>query len=99
VLAPTFSDFEVVVVNDRSPDTDALERVVAPYRPRITNLRQDNRGASAARNTGTRQARDQYVAFLDGGRPVELSVSRGAVTSIGERRYGGSGVFGCRALR
>lgn len=65
VLAQTFTDFEIIVVNDGSPDTEALERVLEPYQARVTYLRQDNRGPAAARNTGIRHARGQYVAFLD----------------------------------
>ena len=66
VFAQTFSDFEVIVVNDGSPDTDEMEKVIEPYRDRIVYLRQENRGAGAARNAGLRAARGRYVAFLDG---------------------------------
>jgi Glycosyl transferase family 2 len=66
VFAQTFSDFEVIVVNDGSPDTDEMEKVIEPYRDRIVYLRQENRGAGAARNAGLRSARGRYVAFLDG---------------------------------
>lgn len=65
VFAQTFEDFEVLVVNDGSPDTEELERALAPYRGRIVYLRQENRGVSAARNTGIRAARAPLVAFLD----------------------------------
>ena len=65
VFAQTFKEFEVIVVNDGSPDTEELERALAPYRERIVYLRQENRGVSAARNTGIRAARAPLVAFLD----------------------------------
>ncbi len=65
VFAQTFRDFEVVVVNDGSPDTEELERVLAPYRERIVYLRQENRGVSAARNAAIRAARAPLVAMLD----------------------------------
>jgi glycosyltransferase involved in cell wall biosynthesis len=65
VFAQTFEDFEVLVVNDGSPDTEDLERALAPYRGRVVYLRQKNRGVSAARNTGIRAARAPLVAFLD----------------------------------
>ncbi len=64
-FAQTFTDFEVIVVNDGSPDTVELERALAPYRARIVYLQQENRGPSAARNTGIRHARGRYVALLD----------------------------------
>ena len=66
VFAQTFEDFEVIVVNDGSPDTEELERALAPYAGRLVYLRQENRGPSAARNHGIRRARGRYVALLDG---------------------------------
>lgn len=65
VFAQTFTDYEVIVVNDGSPDTPELDRVLAPYRDRIHYLVQENRGLSAARNTGLAVARGEYVALLD----------------------------------
>ena len=65
VLAQTFKDYEIIVVNDGSPDSEELERVLEPYRDRIVYLRQENQGVSAARNTGIRVARGEYIAPLD----------------------------------
>ena len=65
VFRQTFSDFEVIVVNDGSPDASALEAAMAPYRNRITYFEQENRGPSAARNVAIRHARGEYVALLD----------------------------------
>lgn len=66
VLAQTFTDYEIVVVNDGSPDTAELERALEPYRGRIAYLKQENRGLSGARNTGIRAARAPLIALLDG---------------------------------
>lgn len=64
VLAQTFRDFELLIVNDGSSDSSAL--ICRSYNdPRIREIRQANRGLAGARNTGIRQARGRYLAFLD----------------------------------
>ena len=65
VFAQTFADYEVIVINDGSPDTEDLERALARFIDRVNYLKQENRGASAARNTGLRAAQGEFVAFLD----------------------------------
>ena len=65
VFAQTFTDYEVIVVNDGSPDTEQLEAVLAPYADRIRYVEQENRGLSGARNTAIRHARGEFVALLD----------------------------------
>lgn len=64
VLAQSCRDLEIIVVDDGSTDDPAA--VAAGFDdPRIRVLRQDNRGAAAARNRGIDEARGRYVAFLD----------------------------------
>lgn len=65
VFAQTFADFEVVLVNDGSPDTDRLEQELQHYLSRIRYLKQENRGPSAARNLGIGETKGSYIAFLD----------------------------------
>ncbi|HEV7645644.1 MAG TPA: glycosyltransferase family 2 protein [Pyrinomonadaceae bacterium] len=66
VLAQTFRDLEILVINDGSPDTEKLEQALAPYFGKIIYLKQPNSGAAAARNTGIRTAQGEILAFLDG---------------------------------
>lgn len=65
VFAQTFTDYEVIVVDDGSPDGEELERMLEPYRGCVRYVRQENRGAGAARNRGVREAQGEFIAFLD----------------------------------
>jgi GT2 family glycosyltransferase len=65
VFQQTLPDFEVLLVNDGSPDVDDLERAIAPYRDRIVYIEQQNRGPGAARNAAISRARGEFLAFLD----------------------------------
>jgi glycosyltransferase involved in cell wall biosynthesis len=65
VLSQTFSDFEIIVVNDGSPDTTELEKVLSPYHSGIVYIKQENKRAAGARNTAIAKARGEFLAFLD----------------------------------
>jgi cellulose synthase/poly-beta-1,6-N-acetylglucosamine synthase-like glycosyltransferase len=66
VLAQSFRSYEIIVINDGSPDTEELEKHLQAYTHLITYIRQPNQGAGAARNAGLRVAQGEFVAFLDG---------------------------------
>lgn len=63
VRRQTCTDFEVVVVDDGSTQDTAA--ALAGYGDGIRLIRQQNSGASAARNRGVREARGSLIAFLD----------------------------------
>lgn len=64
VLAQTFKDFEVVIVNDGSTD-NGFEIVSKFSDERIKLFQQENKGAAAARNLGIEKASGELIAFLD----------------------------------
>ncbi len=67
VVAQTFSDFEVLIINDGS--TDRTAEVVAEFIQRDSRfklLHKQNGGLSSARNFGIHQAKGEYIALLDG---------------------------------
>jgi len=64
VLSQTFTDFELIIVDDGATDR-SLEICRTFEDPRIRILRQVNRGLPGARNTGIRHARGEFVAIID----------------------------------
>jgi glycosyltransferase involved in cell wall biosynthesis len=63
VLAQSYSNFEIIVVDDGS--TDNTERTLRYFGEQIRYFKQQNQGVSSARNAGIRNSRGEYVAFLD----------------------------------
>lgn len=63
VLNQTFNDFELIIVDDGS--TDGIQTVLQQYGDKLVNIKQDNKGVSAARNRGIAEANGELVAFLD----------------------------------
>jgi glycosyltransferase involved in cell wall biosynthesis len=64
VLRQTFSDFEVLIVNDGSSD-NIVQWASGIQDPRVKLISQSNQGVSVARNTGIVHAQGEYIAFLD----------------------------------
>lgn len=66
VLKQSFPDWELILVDDGSPDASgALCEEYASRDERICVLHEENRGQSAARNTGMGRCRGEYLTFLD----------------------------------
>ena len=66
VLAQTFTDFELILIDDGSPDRcgEIMEEYAAKD-SRIVTIHQVNKGVSAARNAGLRIVRGTYIGFVD----------------------------------
>lgn len=64
ILAQTYSDFELIIVNDGSTD-HSLDVVKRISDSRIRIVTQENQGISAARNRGVTEAHSDWIAFLD----------------------------------
>jgi len=63
VLAQTFTDLEIIAVDNGS--TDRSREVLAGYSRHVKVLEEPKRGPSAARNTGVRASSGEYLGFLD----------------------------------
>ena len=64
VLSQTYTDFEVIVVNDGSKD-NSLQEAKKVQDPRIRVIDKENGGVSSARNRGIREAKNEWICFLD----------------------------------
>ena len=65
VIAQKFREYEIIVVNDGSPDTEQFEIAIRKYQEDLVYIRQHNAGAGAARNRAIEAARGEFIAFLD----------------------------------
>lgn len=68
LLAQTYPNFEIVIVNDASPDNSEaiIQEYLKRYPEKIQYIKKaKNEGLAAARNTGIKAAKGQYIAFCD----------------------------------
>lgn len=64
VLQQTFTDWELIIVDDGSSD-QTVDWITARVDPRIQLICQENQGVTVARNTGITKSCGEYIAFLD----------------------------------
>ncbi|HET7736631.1 MAG TPA: CDP-glycerol glycerophosphotransferase family protein [Nocardioidaceae bacterium] len=85
IAAQSFDDYEVVVVDDGSPDgSRAIAERYAAADSRVRVVRRENGGLGAARNTGIRHARGEFLTFLDSDDVLPPHALRALVTSARE---------------
>ena len=96
VLGQTFQDFEIILVNDCSPDNSA--EICRVYSDRYDNIRTvthpENRGLSAARNTGFAEVQGRYVWFMDSDDYVDSTLLQQVYDSL-QKNKADVVVFGC----
>ena len=66
ILSQTYKNFEVIIVNDGSPDNS--QKIIDEYKKkdkRIIVLEKENGGLSSARNYGIEHANGKYISFVD----------------------------------
>lgn len=87
VLHQTYSEFELLLVNDGSKD-NSLEicNKYAIYDNRIKVITQENKGAGAARNTGIKNAKGKYLMFMDSDDFYESEIVEELVAKIEETK-------------
>lgn len=98
VLAQTYTDYEIIVVDDGSTDNSVTvcEDIINSLTPSFDNslriFSKPNGGVSSARNFGVEKSRGEYVAFLDGDDLWEPTFLEEAVKLIID--YPGAAIYG-----
>lgn len=83
ILSQTFSDFELILVNDGSPDNSA--QICEYYQKkdsRIKIVKKQNGGLSSARNAGLEIAAGEYLVFVDSDDYIETDYLETAYTTV-----------------
>ena len=95
VLAQSYTDFEIIIVNDGSTDADTNRLLQRYDRPKTRVITTDNQGLAAARNNGIRAANGEYVLPLDADDRIGPTYLEQAVKLLVKRSE--LGIVYCRA--
>jgi len=96
-LAQTWTNLEIVIVDDGSSDARTLRLLEEAHWPRTRIFRQPNAGPSAARNRAIREARGEYILPLDADDTIEPAYVEKAVAVLDGRPEVGCAY--CKALK
>ena len=101
VLAQTFKDVEIIVVDDGS--TDNTQDVLRPYQGRVKILKQENQGSNPARMAGYELSRGEELLFCDADvilKPDALEKLHAALEAHSDKSYAYSAFrFGWKTFR
>ena len=87
ILNQTYSDFEIIIVNDGSSDSsDSICKKYMLDEPRIQYIIQKNQGVSAARNTGIKRAKGEYLLFVDADDTIDSLMLKKMLESIEDKK-------------
>lgn len=95
VLAQTYRDFEIVIVNDGSTDGATNDFLAEYQRPQTKILHTSNQGLAAARNNGIREAKGEYILPLDADDRIATTYVEKAVQVLDQNQE--IGIVYCRA--
>jgi len=95
VLAQTFQDFEIIIVNDGSIDDFTNEKLINYNKPKTIVIHTTNQGLSAARNNGIKASSGVYILPLDADDKIATTYLEKAVKKLDSKKR--IGIVYCKA--